>query len=157
MRHFGSSAPTAQTVLRVSVILAEAVNKQAALHGPEKLALVVAALRETLEIPDIKARIPAEVFVALQELIDHVVPETITLVVEAGRGGFALKKPSVGCVAGLAALFCRAGAAVAVAAKAPVAVAEVATAVSEIATVLETQTETQQTQTQQTQNPSDTA
>ena len=46
-------------------------------------------------------------------MIDSVIPETVTLVVEASRGSFDLKKPSVGCIARIAVALCRSAAAVA--------------------------------------------
>jgi hypothetical protein len=47
----------------------------------------------------------------LEGVVQDVIPETISLVVDASRGAFQLKKPTVGCVARILALLFRQAAA----------------------------------------------
>ena len=139
----GADTPTAQSILRLAVVLAQDANKLPGLRGKERLELVLSALRRVIEVPTVKEKLGADAEKILKDVIDNVVPETIALVVEASRGGFALKKPTVGCVASLAVLLCRltaasapAGSEIAVAATAAAAVAStVATAAEEPAAV----------------------
>ena len=98
LQQIGTASPDAQLVMRIAVNLAQEANKAAGLKGRERLDLVVRALRETLAMPAIKERMPEAAWVALTEVVEVVVPETLTLVVSASRGSFQLKKPSVGCV-----------------------------------------------------------
>jgi hypothetical protein len=107
VKQLGVDVPTAQNLLRIGVTLAQEVNKASALPGRAKLDLVVHALRGLLEEPTVRARLSPEVAATLQGIVRDVIPETISLVVDASRGAFQLKKPSVGCVARIAALFCR--------------------------------------------------
>lgn len=98
LQQIGTASPDAQLVMRIAVNLAQEANKAAGLKGRERLDLVVRALRETLATPAIKERLSEAAWVALTEVVEVVVPETLTLVVSASRGSFQLKKPSVGCV-----------------------------------------------------------
>jgi hypothetical protein len=103
----GADVPTAQSLMRLAVTLAQDANKFQGLKGADRLALVLSALREVLTTTAITQKIPPEALKALREVVDSVIPETITLVVAASRGGFDLKRPSVGCIAAFVALFCR--------------------------------------------------
>jgi hypothetical protein len=129
VKQLGVDVPTTQNLMRIGIALAQEVNKAKDLPGRAKLDLVVRALRGLLEEPTVKARLSPEVAATLQTVVQDVIPETISLVVEASRGAFQLKKPTVGCVAGVLALLCR---------QAPgdvgKAVAEVAKVVSDNAT-----------------------
>lgn len=127
----GADTPTAQSLLRLAVVLAQDANKLPGLKGKERLELVLSALRETLAVPTVKEKIGPDAEKILKDVIDNVIPETITLVVEASRGGFSLKKPTVGCVASLAAVLCRA-----VAAAAPPQVASVAASAAAVASAV---------------------
>jgi hypothetical protein len=99
----GAMPPSVQGLMRVGVALAQDVNRLPGLKGRERLELVQRILREALAAPSVKDRVPAEVVAA----IDTIIPEALTLVVSASRGEFSLKRPSVGCLVGVAALFCR--------------------------------------------------
>jgi len=103
--------PTAQSLMRIAVTLAQEANKATGLPGRAKLDLVIHALRDLLATPVVAERLSPEAAASLHGLVDTVIPETISLVVEASRGAFALKKPSIGCLAGVVALFCRQAAA----------------------------------------------
>lgn len=105
-RELGS--PTVESVLRLSVKLAQAANDLKGLSGADKMSLVLSTLRETLNDPLVKDKMGAEEHVKLIALVDTVIPETLTLVIAAGRGEIDLRKPSVGCLARFAPLFCRA-------------------------------------------------
>jgi hypothetical protein len=107
LKQFGADAPTTQSVLRVSVILAEAVNKNKDLTGRAKMDLVLQTLRDVLAVPEVAARIPEDARGPLRVVVDTVVPEALSLIIEAGRGQYDLKKPSVGCLARLCGLTCR--------------------------------------------------
>jgi hypothetical protein len=107
LKQFGADAPTTQSVLRVSVVLAEAANKIKGLTGRAKLDLVLQTLRGVLAMPEMSARIPEEARGPLRVVVDTVVPEALSLIIEAGRGQYDLKKPSVGCLAMLCGLTCR--------------------------------------------------
>ena len=139
LEKLGADTPTAQSLLRLAVVLAQDANKLPGLKGKDRLELVLSALRRVIEVPTVKEKIGPDAEKVLKDVIDNVVPETIALVVEASRGGFALKKPTVGCAASLAVLLCRltaasapAGSEIAVAATAAAAVAStVATAAEE--------------------------
>ena len=135
LREFGADVPTTQTVLRVAVLLAEAANRLPNLHGREKLDLVLQTLRGVLATPAVRDRIPEEARAPLTLVIDTVVPETLTLVIEAGRGKFDLKKPSLGCLAKLGALLCRSAAAVVTDPEAKKALSAAAATASAVATV----------------------
>lgn len=112
LREFGADTPTTQTIMRVAVSLAATVNRLPGLRGREKADLVLGALRQALNTPALKGRIPAEAHAALLATVDTVVPETLNLVVAAGRGELDFRRPSVGCLAGIAAALCRSAAAV---------------------------------------------
>ena len=107
----GVDVPTAQNLMRIGVSLAQEVNKASALSGRAKLDLVVRALRGLLAEPVIRGRLTPEVAVTLDGIVQDVIPETISLVVDASRGACQLKKPSVGCVARILVLLCRQAAA----------------------------------------------
>jgi hypothetical protein len=87
--------------MRLGVQLAQEANRLPGLRGRERLELVLKMLRDLLK------ELPEETRKPLEVIVENVIPETVTLVVEASRGGFDLKKPSVGCVARLAVLLCR--------------------------------------------------
>lgn len=114
-------APTVESVMRLSVKLAQAANGLQGLKGSEKLSLVLSTLRETLNDPLVKEKMGAEEHAKLIALVDTVIPETLALVIAAGRGEIDLRKPSLGCLARFATLFCRVATAAAAAAapKAP--------------------------------------
>ena len=142
LKQIGADTPTAQSLLRLAVTLAQEANRLPGLKGRERLDLVLKALRETLANPVIRERLPAEAQKVLADVIETVVPETISLAVEASRGGFQLKKPSVGCVARLGALLCRtvaaaAGGQVAAVAGQMASAAEVVAAAAPVAPVEE--------------------
>ena len=109
-------APTVESVMRLSVKLAQAANGLQGLKGSEKLSLVLSTLRETLNDPLVKEKMGAEEHAKLIALVDTVIPETLALVIAAGRGEIDLRKPSLGCLARFASLFCRVAAAAAAAA-----------------------------------------
>lgn len=100
-------APTVESVMRLSVKLAQAANGLQGLKGSEKLSLVLSTLRETLNDPLVKEKMGAEEHAKLIALVDTVIPETLALVIAAGRGEIDLRKPSLGCLARFASLFCR--------------------------------------------------
>jgi hypothetical protein len=130
----GADVVTTQSLMRVAVILATAVNKAPGLKGLEKQKLVLDALREVLATPMIADQLDETAKAVLADVVDNIIPHTLALVVEAGRSG-ALKKPTVGCVGSFAALFCRSAASAMVAAKA--GPPEVAQALSAGAAVVE--------------------
>jgi hypothetical protein len=111
VKQLGVDVPTTQNLMRIGITLAQDVNKAKDLPGRAKLDLVVRALRGLLEEPTVRERLSPEVAATLQSVVQDVIPETISLVVEASRGAFQLKKPTVGCVAGVLALLCRQAAA----------------------------------------------
>jgi len=108
-----SGAPTAQSFIRLAVRLATEINKVADMKGSMKLAQVQGVLRVALAEPVVREKLSGEVLTTLESMIDTVVPEAITLVVQASRGEISLKKPTVGCMASLCGLFCRAAVAAA--------------------------------------------
>jgi hypothetical protein len=112
LTNIGATNPTAQSLMRLAVTLAQDANKFQGIKGRERLDLVLKALREVLAAAAISQRIPPDVLKGLREVVETVIPETITLVVDASRGSFDLKRPSVGCVASFAVLFCKSAAAV---------------------------------------------
>lgn len=116
LKELGAEAPTTQSILRLSASLARTVNSWPNLKGAQKAEMVVGALRELLGVEQIRGKLSAEEQAALRVVVDTVVPETLTLLVAAGRGEFDFRKPTPGCMAALAAALCRTGAAVAVAA-----------------------------------------
>lgn len=107
LKQIGAETPTSQTILRVAVKLAEAANRLPNMAGRAKLDLVLKTLRDVLAVPEVAARIPEDARGPLKTVIDTIVPEALTLVIEAGRGQYDLKKPSVGCLARLCGLMCR--------------------------------------------------
>ena len=107
LAQLGTDVPTAQNLMRIAVALAQDVNKANQLSGREKLDHVMRALRGLLAEKAVTDRVPAAELAVLQNVMNDVVPETISLVVEASRGAFQLKKPSIGCVARVGALLCR--------------------------------------------------
>ena len=100
-------APTVESVMRLSVKLAQAANGLQGLKGADKLSLVLSTLRETLNEPLVKEKLGVEEHAKLIALVDTVIPETLALVIAAGRGEIDLRKPSLGCLARFASLFCR--------------------------------------------------
>jgi hypothetical protein len=107
LKEIGTTVPSSQSVLRVAVKLAEAANRLPNMKGRAKLDLVLKTLRDVLAVPEVAARIPEEARAPLTLVVDTIVPDALTLVIEAGRGQFDLKKPSVGCLARLCGLACR--------------------------------------------------
>jgi hypothetical protein len=142
LREMGADAVTTQSLMRIAVVLATAVNKAPGLRGAEKQKLVLDALREVLATPMVADQMDDSAKAVLKDVIDNIIPQTLALVVEAGRSG-ALKKPTVGCVGSFAALFCRSAAsAVAKAGVAPVAVTqalETAAVVVDVAVVADSE------------------
>ena len=128
LREFGVDTPTTQTVMRVAVSLAAQVNRAAGLRGREKAELVLTAIRQALATQQLKGRLSTEAHAALLATVDTVVPETLALVVAAGRGELDFRRPSVGCLAAIARALCRSAAAVAVASPSPEA-AQIAAAI----------------------------
>jgi hypothetical protein len=116
LKEIGADAPTTQTILRLAATLAQAVNRWPNLKGAQKAELVIGALREVLAMEAIRGKLSTEEQAALRVVVDTVVPETLNLLVAAGRGQLDLRKPTPGCWATLAAALCRTGAAIAVAA-----------------------------------------
>lgn len=103
----GTDIPTAQNLMRIGVGLAQEVNKASALSGRAKLDLVTRALRGLLEEPVVRGRISSEMAATLDGIVRDVIPETISLVVDASRGAFQLKKPSIGCMVRILSILCR--------------------------------------------------
>jgi hypothetical protein len=134
LNEIGADVPTTQSLMRIAVVLATAVNKMAGLKGLAKQTLVLDALREVLATPMIANRMDDTAKAVLAEVVNNIIPQTLTLVVEAGRSG-ALKKPTVGCVASFCSFFCRSAAGVATAANAPPAVADALSAAAAVATI----------------------
>lgn len=123
----GADTPTTQTILRVGVEVAQAVNKSKEMKGAEKMALVQQTLRNVLETPSVKEKLSGETTAQLNTVINDVIPPSITLIIEASRGTYDFKKPSVSCVFGLLSMLCKGQAAAT-----PVAVAEPCTAPTEV-------------------------
>lgn len=96
----GADTPTTQTILRVGVDVAQAVNKSKDMKGAEKMALVQQTLRNVLEAPSVKEKLSDDTKAQLNTVINDVIPPSITLVIEAGRGHYDFKKPSVSCAIG---------------------------------------------------------
>lgn len=114
LKELGADVPTTQTIMRLSATLAQAVSRWPGLKGSQKAEMVVGALRELLGVEQIRGKLSAEEQAALRVVVDTVVPETLTLLVAAGRGEFDFRKPTPGCMAALAAALCRTAASVAV-------------------------------------------
>jgi len=130
LKELGTETLTTQSIVRLSATLAQAVARWPGLKGSQKAEMVVGALRELLGVEQSRGKLSAEEQVALRVVVDTVVPETLTLLVSAGRGEFDLRKSTPGCMAALAAALCRTGAVVAVvAAPGNEVVAQVAAAV----------------------------
>jgi hypothetical protein len=108
LKEMGADAPTVAIVMRVAARLAATVNTWPGLHGSEKQALVMAALREVITSEAIRSQMSAADHATLVAAIDTIVPETLALVVAAGRGEIDLRRPTVGCAGRVAALLCRA-------------------------------------------------
>jgi hypothetical protein len=116
----GADTPTTQTILRVGVDIAQAVNKSKDLKGAEKMALVQQTLRNVIEVPSIKEKLSDDNKTQLTTVINDVVPPSITLVIEAGRGHYDFKKPSVSCFIGVLSMLCKGPRATVVAVPVPV-------------------------------------
>ena len=101
------------------------------MKGSMKLLQVQGVLRVALAAPVVREKLSPELVASLSEMIDTVVPEAITLVIQASRGEISFKKPTVGCVASLCGLFCRAAIAAAPLALGTAPVASHATTPSE--------------------------
>lgn len=109
LEKLGASPPTAETVLRRAAELAVLVNKAPGLSGAEKLALVQRVLRDIVNMPDMLVKGLGDKAVAeLNNVIDTIVPTTISLIVSAGRGEFDLKKVVPTVVAAWSPWCCRA-------------------------------------------------
>jgi hypothetical protein len=108
LKELGADAPTTAVVMRVAARLATTVNSWPGLHGSEKQTIVLATLREVLTSEAVRSRMEPAAHATLLATVDTVVPETLALVVAAGRGEIDLRRPSVGCAARFAALLCRA-------------------------------------------------
>jgi hypothetical protein len=107
LEKLGADTPTTQSILRVSVEIAQTVNKSKDLKGAEKMALVQQTLRAVLATPALKEKLSEDAAAQINTVINDVVPPTITLVIEAGRGHYDFKKPSVSCFVGLISALCR--------------------------------------------------
>jgi hypothetical protein len=103
-----SGAPTVQSFIRLAVRLATEINKEVSFKGAMKMAQVQGVLRMALAEPVVREKLSPELIATLTAMVDTVVPEAITIAVQASRGEISLKKPTVGCVASLCGLFCRA-------------------------------------------------
>jgi hypothetical protein len=84
------------------------VNTWPGLRGSEKQAIVLDTLRVVITSEAVRSRMGAEEHATLLVAVDTIVPETLALVVAAGRGEIDLRRPTVGCVGRMAALLCRA-------------------------------------------------
>ena len=118
----GADTPTTQTILRVGVDVAQAVNKSKDMKGAEKMAVVQQTLRNVLDAPSVKEKLSADTTAQLNTVINDVIPPSITLVIEAGRGHYDFKKPSVPCVISFLTMIfqsCKGKSATAVAAPVP--------------------------------------
>lgn len=107
LEKLGADTPTTQSILRVSVDVAQAVNKSKDLKGAEKMALVQQTLRAVIATPVLKEKLSEDASTQINTVINDVVPPTITLVIEAGRGHYDFKKPSVSCFVSLLSVLCR--------------------------------------------------
>lgn len=111
LQKVGSTPLTTQLLLQLSADLGQIINRWSGLKGPEKAALVLGTLAKLLEQPAIREKLTDDQIKALRVIIDTVIPETLTLLVAAGRGEIDFRKPTPGCFAA----FCRSGVAIAVA------------------------------------------
>ena len=107
LKELGADVPTTAVVMRVAVRLAAAVNSWPGLRGSEKQGIVVGVLRDVLTSDTVRSRMAAADHEILVATLDTVVPETLALVVAAGRGEIDLRRPTVGCVGRIASLLCR--------------------------------------------------
>ena len=121
----GADTPTTQVLLRVGVDVAQAVSKSKDLKGSEKMAIVQQTLRNVLDVQAIKEKLTPDVTAQLNMVINDIIPPSITLVIEAGRGQYDFKKPSVSCALGFLAMSCKGPVATAVAVPLEPAVAHV--------------------------------
>jgi hypothetical protein len=108
LTELGADAPTTATIMRVAARLAASVNSWPGLRGSEKQQVVLSTLREVLTSEAIRSRMGPAAHATLLATLDTVVPETLALVVAAGRGEIDVRKPTVGCMGRVAALVCRA-------------------------------------------------
>jgi hypothetical protein len=111
IQRFQLTGVNTQTLLRSATDLAQQVNQIHDLRGREKMEIVQQTLRDALQHPTIRQSVTPELYVILMNTIKHVIPEAITLIINAGRGEFNFKKPSVGCIFSLLSCFGTAAAA----------------------------------------------
>ncbi len=111
IQRFQLTGVNTQTLLRSATDLAQQVNQFRDLKGREKMEIVQRTLRDALQHPTIRQAVTPELYVILMNTIKHVIPEAITLIINAGRGEFNFKKPSVGCIFSLLSCFGTAAAA----------------------------------------------
>jgi hypothetical protein len=101
-----AGTPTPQDILRVAVQLAQEINKIPGLKGRERLEAVVSSLREAIQARGLPAAIQAQ----LIHVVESIVPEALSMIVDASRGAYDLKRPSIGCIAEVLSLLCRSAA-----------------------------------------------
>lgn len=106
----GAYEPNVQNLMQLAVALAQDVNKFPTLKGQERLAIVIGTLREILAAPAIAEKMSEDVRVTLNKAITTIIPELITMMVDASRGRIELQRPSTSqfCL-----WFCRSAAVVA--------------------------------------------
>ena len=92
-----TKTPTPDGFMRLAVTLAQEVNAIQALKGSEKKMVVLDILKQAVQ----KTTLSEDQKTELLGLLKTVVPATLDIAVSVARGGFALEKPKVGCVAAL--------------------------------------------------------
>lgn len=105
IHRFQLTGVNTQTLLRSATDLAQQVNQFRDLKGREKMEIVQDTLRDALQHPTIRQSITPALFEILMNTVKHVIPEAITLIINAGRGEFNFKKPSAGCISSLLSCF----------------------------------------------------
>lgn len=134
-----AGTPTPQDILRVAVQLAQEINKIPGLKGRERLEAVVTSLREAIQARGL----PAEIQAPLIHVVESIVPEALSMIVDASRGAYDLKRPSIGCIASVLALLCRSAASAApVMAPVPAPVPPPVVSEKDVATVVTAATNT---------------
>ncbi len=111
IQRFQLTGVNTQTLLRSATDLAQQVNQFRDLKGREKMEIVQRTLRDALQHPTVRQQITPDLFEILMNTVKYVIPEAITLIINAGRGEFNFKKPSVGCISSLLSCFGTAAAA----------------------------------------------